>query len=62
MSFCYERSNWNSADGEAGVKKLLLGWWIGVLTQGHLTHFVSGWLKAVYVDAGAIGCFVVTGA
>lgn len=42
------------------MKKLLLGWWMGVLTPGDLTRFVSDWLKPVYVESGALGCFVAT--
>lgn len=42
------------------MKKLLLGWWMGVLTRGELTRFVSDWLKPEYVESGAIDCFVVT--
>lgn len=61
MSFCYKVSNWNSADGETGTKKLLLGWRMGVLTLGDLTQFVSDWLKLTYdVESGTVGCFVVT--
>lgn len=57
----YNGSNWNSADGETGMKKLLLGWRTAVLTLCDPTQFVSDWLKLTcVVESSTVGCFVVT--